>query len=97
MARTQHTFEIDLERHVYPLLHLARVAVSIERMLNEIEATRAMLPDLNERLKRLGLPTCYGQSVADHVDMAILVATDLLEAHQHGSIYVTAPDEGGSA
>lgn len=97
MARTPHTFEIDLERHVYPLLHLARMAVAMERMLGEIEVARVMLPDLHERLKNMGLPTCYGQSVIDHADMAILCATDLLEAHQYGSAYVTAPEGEGNA
>ncbi len=97
MARTQHTFQLDLERHVFPLLHLARIAVAMESMLNEIEATRAMLPELNERLKNLGLPTCYGQSVAEHVDMAILAAADLLEAHQHSPVYLAQPEGDGNA
>jgi hypothetical protein len=97
MARTQHTFEIDLERHVYPLLHLARMAVAMEGMLNEIEDARRMLPDLHERMKNLRLPTDYGQSIATHVDIALLCAADLLEAHQHGPTYVTAPEGEGSA
>lgn len=97
MAHTPPTFEIDLERHVFPLLHLARMAVALERMLSEIDVTRGMLPDLNERLKNLGLPTVYGQSLVDHADMAILAATDLLEAHQQGPIYVVARDGEGGA
>lgn len=90
------TFEVDLERHVYPLLHLARMAVVLEKMLAEIEATRVMLPKLNEQLKNLGLPTCYGQSIADYADAAIVAATELLEAHQQGPVFVVAP-EGGAA
>lgn len=88
----KHTFEIALEQHVYPLLHLARMAVTLEKMLAEIEATRGMLPKLHEQLKNLGLPSCYGQSVTDHADMVILAATELLEAHQQGPTYVVAPE-----
>lgn len=90
------TFEIDLDMHVHPVLHLARVAIAMEAMLHEIEVTRGLLPDLHERLKNLGLPTNYGSSLADYADAAILGATDLLEAHQSGPIFVVAP-EGGAA
>jgi len=90
------TFEVNLEMHVYPVLHLARMAMVMERMLAEIETTRGMLPDLHERMENLGLPTCYGESIADYADAAILGATDLLEAHQMGPRFVVAP-EGGAA
>lgn len=94
--RKPATFELDLEMHVYPVLHLARMAIAMEAMLSEIEVTRGLLPDLHERMKNLGLPTNYGQSVADYADAAILGAIDLLEAHQSGPIFVVAPEGGAT-
>lgn len=94
---TRQTFEIDRERHVYPLLHLARMAVVLEKMLADIDQSRQMLPELDLTLKKLGCLTDYGISITDHVDATILAATDLLEAHQHGPLYVTVPEGEGNA
>jgi hypothetical protein len=88
------TFVIDVDMHVYPVLHLARMAISMERMLEEIEVTRGLLPEFDERMKNLGLSTTYGASVADYADAAIFAATNLLEAHQAGPIYVVVPECG---
>lgn len=93
MANTSH-FEVDLETHVYPVLHLARMAISMEYMLFEIDSARNMLPGLDEHLKNLGLLTDYGQSVADYADSAILAATHLLEAYHCGPIFVAAKAGG---
>lgn len=92
--RKPATFEINLDMHVYPVLHLARVAIAMEHMLAEIETTRGLLPDFHERMKDLGLPTDYGHSLSDYADAAILGATDLLEAHQLGPVFVVAPEGG---
>ena len=43
--------EVDLRFHVIPVLHLARMAISMESMLREIDLSRAQLPHLNETLK----------------------------------------------
>jgi hypothetical protein len=91
------TFELNLEMHVYPVLHLARMAVAMEHMLAEIDAVRDMLPDFHERLKSLGLCTCYGEPVADYVDAALLGASDLLQAHQAGPFFVVDRKDGGPA
>lgn len=88
---TKPTFEIDLERHVYPLLHLARMAVVLEKILADIDQSRRILPDLDRTLKQLGCLTDYGISLADHADVTILAAIDLLEAHQQGPNYVVLP------
>lgn len=93
--RANRIFEVNLELNVYPVLHLARKAIALEAMLAEIDAIRQISPELDERLKHLGLLTCYGESVADDADAAILGATDLLEAHQNGPFYVVAPAPGG--
>jgi len=90
------TFRVDLEMHVYPVLHLARVAVAMEAMLYEIQSARTLLPGLDESLKNLGCSSDYGTSVADYADLAILAATDLLEAHQTGPVFVVS-HEGGAA
>lgn len=90
------TFEVNLEMHVYPVLHLARIAIAMERMLAEIGATRRLFPEFHKGMTTLGLSTCYGESVADYADMAILGATDLLEAHHMGPRFVVTP-EGGAA
>jgi len=89
-------FQVDLETHVYPVLHLARAAIAMEAMLYEIQSARTLLPGLDESLRNLGCSSDYGASVADYADLAILAATDLLEAHQSGPIFVVAP-EGGAA
>lgn len=91
MSNPNKGLEIDLELHVLPVLHLARMAVSMEGMLREIDDSRALLPKLDGTLKNLGCLTNYGQSVADHADGAILAAISLLEA------YVDSQHVGGAA
>jgi hypothetical protein len=72
---------IDLESHILPVLHLARMAISMEHMLREIDAARALLPKLNDTLKNLGCLTDSGQPVAPDADGAILLAISLLETY----------------
>lgn len=84
IAQVTTGIEIDLEYHVLPVLQLARMAISLEHMLREIQASRDLLPALNESLKNLGCLTDYGQSVADYADGAILAAIDLIKAHAEG-------------
>ncbi|MDP3424695.1 MAG: hypothetical protein Q8S32_13145 [Burkholderiaceae bacterium] len=93
---TKPTFEIELELHVYPVLHLARMAVVLERMLADIDVARRIHPELDERLKSHGCITDYGCDIADQVDTAMLGAVDLLKAHQDGPVFVVAP-KGGAA
>lgn len=81
---TTEGIEVDLRFHVLPVLHLARMAIAMESMLREIDVSRAQLSHLDETLKKLGCPTDYGNSVAEHADMAILSAISLIEAHMNG-------------
>ena len=84
MSKPDTSIEIDLESHVIPVLHLARMAISLEHMLREIDVARTLSPGLNESLKNLGCLTDCGQPVADHADGAILLAINLIQAHVEG-------------
>lgn len=84
IAQVTTGIEIDLEYHVLPVLHLARMAISLEHMLRDIQTSRDLLPGLDESPKNLGCLTDYGQSVADHADGAILSVIDLIKAHAEG-------------
>jgi len=77
---------VSIETQVLPLLHLARMAASLEAMLRGVNDNRRMLPQLNETLKNLGCLTDYGINVSDHVDAAILFASSLIEAHINGNL-----------
>ncbi len=93
----KHGVDIDFHLHVFPVLHLARLSISLQHALREVDETRKMAPRLDESLKNLGLFTDIGQDIADEVDMAILSVIDLLKAHQEGPNYVAAPKVEGDA
>ncbi len=81
MSKASTGIRIDLELHVLPVLHLARMAIALEDALREVDESRKILPGLHEHLKALGCMTDIGQSIAPHADTAILSAIHLIEAY----------------
>jgi hypothetical protein len=81
MSKPAPGFSIDLEQHVLPVLHLARLAVLLEGTLRDVDERRKISPALNESLNNLGLMTDIGQTIASDADMAILSAIHMIEAY----------------
>jgi hypothetical protein len=74
--------QIDFEIHVVPLLHLARMAITLEHAVRAVDDNRANLPELDTCLKQLGCITAMGESVAEYAGLALLSAINLIEAHE---------------
>lgn len=91
MSKPTPVFSIDLEQHVLPVLHLARLAILLEGTLRDVDEQRKIYPALNELLNDLGLMTDIGQSIASDADMAILSAINMVE------VYDRAQRMGGAA
>lgn len=70
-------FTVDLERHVYPLLDLARKMVSTDEMLRQVQSQREVCSEVDRGLD--SIITNLGDLVADDVAFAILTASDLLK------------------
>lgn len=84
MSKPTPGIPIDLETHVLPVLHLARLAIALDWALREVDENRKIAPALNESLNNLGLMTDIGQPVAPHADMAILSAIRMIEVYDCG-------------